>query len=442
MRSSFSRRAVVVTLALLFAASIAAATPATARGDDAPPAVAAPDCAETDESTLRAAECAGIAPVDDLDPADTEAVISRAAAASAAAAALPHECRYHSEAVFYTAADWIRLVRILAADASMCADFYVSVPALADKTRFRPMEPARIRAFGPHFHPLAEVHYSGWQAYVASTGSTWYDAGVEAGKRLIAAGYESWAVNELSSAVRQGHPNQRANAAAFIRGLYDGSGARGLVFIVGIGQRTSPLDVYRTNLSGWLLDSLFWSSISESVRFWAQEVYGDIRAWGVSGASRHDRTTHLAEYLMHGANLAEAVPADAARSFLRERYVALANAAWPWPAGVGFGFTDVPAELMQSYVSEQVFAVRHFAGAHPQGAPSGRWGAAWAPRTGAPVAGTALILERMASALHNAYEEGGGTQTGACGPPGDHNWCFGEWPDAAFVDGWAAFLQA
>jgi hypothetical protein len=189
----------------------------------------------------------------------------------------------------------------------------------------------------------------------------------------------------------------------------------------------------------------FWSSIAGAVRFWAQEVYGDIRNWAVPGASRNDRTRHLAEYLMHGAELAAAhddAVTEPAHELMERTYVPLANAAWPWPNA--FGYTDVTAELMESYVSEQVYATRHYAGAHPNGAPDGRMGFAWAPRVVPPAktidtAATQLVLDRIAGALGDSYAQGGSSQTGACGTSGDHDWCEGELAGAGFVDGWSSF---
>ena len=79
----------------------------------------------------------------------------------------------------------------------------------ADKTQPRADQAWRIRALGPAFHALAEINVTGWTAWVATTGSSWYAAGVEARRRMAAAGYDvaagdTWALNELSSAVRQG----------------------------------------------------------------------------------------------------------------------------------------------------------------------------------------------------------------------------------------------
>ena len=144
-------------------------------------------------------------------------------------------------AVFYTATDWLRLTTKLAATASPCAQYYISVPPLvADKSQLRANEASRIRALGPAFHALAEINVTGWTAWVASNGGSWYQAGVEARRRMATAGYDvnagdTWALNELSSAVRQGTGNARANMRAFLNGLYDGDGtlpaARGTVFV-------------------------------------------------------------------------------------------------------------------------------------------------------------------------------------------------------------------
>ena len=447
--STFLRWALSV-LTMVSVAAVLSVVVAPARADDPPPLADDPaataDCGEPGAATLAVVDCSGLDPVPDLNPDDTPQLMASVAEASRAADALPAYCRYHSEVAFYAATDWLGLVRSLALDRSTCVDFYVSVPPVVkDKTLMRPDQADRIREFGVHFHPMAEIHYATWKTWITShPPNTYYSAGVEAGHRLLAAGYETWALNELPSGVRQGQPGTRANAAAFIRGLYDGSdGAPGCVFVVGVGQPTSPLDVYKANLSGWLRDSMFWSDISGRVRFWAQEAYPDVRDWAVPGASREQRTQHLADYLMHPLALADSLAADpttaAARSFLADTYVALTGDAWQWSSG--FGWTNVPIDLMESFFSEQVFAVRHYAGSNPQGAPAGRFGAAWAPQPQPPVPDTVLLRERTASALHYAYEQGGSSQTGACGPPGEHVWCQGELPGAGFVDGWSTFPQ-
>src|SRR6476620_2050813 len=164
-------------------------------------------------------------------------------------------------AVFYAATDWLRLATKLAAQASTCAQYSVSIPPLvADKTKPRPDQAWRIRALGPSFHALAEIHFTAWQKWVASTGSSWYQAGVEARRRMASAGFDvaagdTWAMNEVSSAARRGDGNARANLRELLRGLYDAGGegppTRGVVFIVGIGQR-APVATYKARTQEWL----------------------------------------------------------------------------------------------------------------------------------------------------------------------------------------------
>ena len=201
------------------------------------------------------------------------------------------ECR-PLRAVFYAPTDWRRLATKLAASPSPCAQYYVSVPPIGDKTQQRGDEAWRIRALGPSFHALAEISVNGWTAWVASTGRSWYEAGVEARRRMVAAGYDvtlgdTWALNELSSAVRQGTGNARANMRAFLNGLHDGDGTlpavRGTVFIAGIGQATTDLSLYQARLQDWYEDSAFWSDVSRFVADWSQEVYGDVRHYAVPG---------------------------------------------------------------------------------------------------------------------------------------------------------------
>jgi hypothetical protein len=149
---------------------------------------------------------AASAPVSTLDPAGTARAWRRLTAH-------PQRLRRQADcrplrAVFYAATDWLRLATRLAANPSPCAQYYVSIPALvSDKTKPRPDQAFRIRALGPNFHAMAEIHWTTWSRWVASTGSTWYEAGVEARRRMAAAGYDVakgdiWAVNEFPSSVR------------------------------------------------------------------------------------------------------------------------------------------------------------------------------------------------------------------------------------------------
>ena len=83
--------------------------------------------------------------------------------------------------VFYAQTDWLRLATRLVAQASPCAQYYVSVPPLAaSKTTLRNGEAAKIRALGTNVHALAEINWTGWKAWVTQNSSTWFEAGVEA----------------------------------------------------------------------------------------------------------------------------------------------------------------------------------------------------------------------------------------------------------------------
>lgn len=392
-------------------------------------------------------------PVPSLEPAKTAELWKRLAATPRRQAQAPGECR-PLRAVFYAASDWLRLATKLAATASPCAEYYISVPPLvADKTRFRPEQARRIRALGSNFHALAEVHFATWGRWVASTGSTWHAAGVTARRNMAEAGYDvaagdSWALNELSSAVRRGEGNARANVREFLRGLYEGDGSRptrGAVLVIGFGQRTGDVSVYQNTLQNWLADTAFWADLATYVSDWSQEVYGDLRAHAVPGVPTAVRREYLNDYLQHKLVLAGAAPPEVepTRAFLRETYSPLANAAWP--RETAWGWTMVPAELMASYISAQVNALRWYSAT--TGQPRDHWGFAWAPRntTGMSAAEfatrTGLLQDRMAAAIRDSGNvvEPENPGSGACGPPGQDVHCAGDLAEARHTAAWQSF---
>ena len=272
------------------------ATGGLAREALAGKASAQPSCASV---TLSDPDCGQSRPVASLQPKVTrrlwQHLVERRQAHPLRLAATT-SCR-PLRAVFYTATDWMRLATKLAANASPCAQYYFSIPSLAaDHTQIRADQAWRIRALGPQFHAMAEISMGAWGKWVTSTGSSWYQAGVEARRRMAAAGYDvslgdSWAVNEFSSAVRQDAASARADARNFVHGLYAGDGTqpatRGAVFIIGMGQGTQNLSVYKTNLDGWLSDSAFWNDMNSYVSDWSQELFGDFRNYGVAAPRSH-----------------------------------------------------------------------------------------------------------------------------------------------------------
>jgi hypothetical protein len=382
---------------------------------------------------------AGVRVVPSLTPQATRALwLTEAARARAAPRRLAAAACSPAHVVFYAQTDWLRLATKLAAQPSPCADYSISVPPLAaDKTQARSGQAAQIRALGPSFHALDEVSWNGWSAWVAAGNGSWYDAGVTARQRMAAAGFDTsagdtWAVNELSSAVRAGTGAARQNALDFLRGLASG-GVKGVVFVQGIGQSTSDTTTYKLALQSWLGDSVFWSAASGYVRDWAQEAYGDLRTYAVAGTSADARRDQEVQYLGHELALAQAGPASVAtaRSFLDSAYVALGNAAWAWPSA--YGWTAAPLPNMEDFVSGQVYAGRSL------GAPSGvdRLGFAWSPNNTLGLSEadfatqTGALLDRLAASIRDSAS----TADAACAPA----WCTTSLDGSAFTTAWQWF---
>jgi hypothetical protein len=407
--------------------------------------------------TLSGPSCPQSRPVASLQPTATLRLWHRVVAARRARPlgleAVGSNCR-PLRAVFYTATDWMRLATTLAANSSPCAQYFFSIPSLAaDHTQVRSDQAWRIRALGPQYHAMAEISMAAWGNWVTSTGSSWYQAGVEARRRMQAAGYDvsagdTWAVNEFSSAVRQGTGTARVDARNFVHGLYDGDGTqpavRGAVFIIGMGQGTQDLSVYKTNLDGWLSDSAFWADMSMYVSDWSQELFGDYRNYGVAGASLPSRRDALNAYLQHIIKQANAGAATsaAASSYLQSAYSPLANAAWQYDAA--FGWTLVSLAQMEDFVSAQTYALRAYdTVSQPNG--TDHWGFAWSPKNATAMstasfdAQTGQLIQRIASAIHDSDHSTDPSDPGsnACGI--EQNWCTTALPGAAFNPGWAAF---
>lgn len=345
------------------------------------------------------------------------------------------DCASPLDLVFYSPTDWLRLATKLAANQSPCAQYSIAIPPLAaDKTNFRPDQPWRIRALGSNFHAVAEISYNGWASWVAANGSTWYAAGVEARRRMAAQGYDiaagdTWAVNESSSAVRTGTGAARQNLRDLVRGLYDAGGTgpavKGAVFVVGVSQAATNLTTYKGTLQQWFADAPFWTDMAAYVSHWSQEVYGDIRNYAVPGAPLETRRTELNAWLQHLLALASAGFDDivAAKSFLQTAYSPLANAAWPYASGAGFGYTDVPFDQMQDYVSAQAYAL---------GSAGTRFGFAWSPNRPDTMSITEFatesgaVADRLAAAIHDTGS--------ACSAS-----CTNAIAGAAFNEGWNDF---
>src|SRR5207248_9708046 len=169
------------------------------------------------------------------------------------------------------------------------------------------------------------------------------------------------------------------------------------------------------------------------------ELYGDFRNYGVAGAPLTQRRDSLNDFLQHELALASAAPdtAGAARSFLQSAYSPLANAAWSYTSA--FGWTAVPFDQMQDYVSAQTYALRH---ASAQ-APLDRGGFAWAPKnvglsTSDFTSQTGVVMDRLAAAIRDSGQtvDPNDPGVGACGPAGQNLWCTAGIGGAWFNDSW------
>jgi hypothetical protein len=412
-------------------------------------ALVAPNVAAGASAQVRAEP----APVASLEPAATAKLWRQLVATRSTRARATADCR-PLRGIFYAATDYLRLATKLAASASPCAEYYISVPSIVgNRTRMRPDAAWRIRALGPNFHAMAEIHFSAWVDWVAETGSSWYAAGVTARQRMADAGYDvskgdTWVVNEANSAVRRGTGNARSNLTELLRGLYEGDGSqptRGAVLVIGVGQQTPDVSLYQTTLQSWFEDSSFWTEVSTYVSDWSQEVFGDVRNWAVPGVSNAVRRDYLNDYLQYLLVLGTAGPdtIETARSYLQAAFSPLANAAWEREAG--YGWTMVDAEQMASYVSAEVYALRSFTDA--RGHTQDHWGFAWAPmnETGVTAsefaARTGRILDRLGSAVLDSDEtiDPADPGSGACGPLALNLWCVGDLEGASLNEAWRWF---
>lgn len=416
---------------------------------------------------------------------------TRHAGATAVAAPPDASCRLPVEYVSWTASEWAGLAQALASDAAPCAEYWVSIPPLAaNKTGLRVLQDDVIRAMGPHIHPVAEVtlgSLTGWAKWVANGNGTWFQAGVEFRRRMAAAGYdftagETWLLNEFDRSTMRDEPRtapdqsaggqllpayRRADMIDLLRGLYHGDigmpPAPGAVeFGIHFRHQNIPdVAAYRAELQAFLEADSFWRDIDPYVRWFAVETYPDVRLWGEPDSSRNDRRRHLSDYVFHVLDLARSGPASFADAtvFLERTYLPLLNGGWRARGGdqfqfvTGHGNTIVDVQTMQHFVSEQILAVRHYAGTHTQGAPAGRLGFSWEPvnrQSATQEAGdpwtpafrsdVSALAARIAATVRWAYRQGGASPVGACGAPGEaEDWCDGSVPGAAFTDAWADF---
>lgn len=396
-------------------------------------------------------------------------------------------CTLHAKAFFWTGtADRMRLAKALAKAKSPCAEYWISIPPLAaDKKALRVREDDEIRALG--LHPVAEFttgENTGWANWVNEPGKnrTWFDAGVEFRRAMEQAGYdvaagETWLINEFDRTTARDAPREppdhdwpparRADMRELMRGLY--TGAPGMAPAPGVAeigihfrhQNLPNVERYRLDMKRWLADAPFWADADRYLRWIAVESYADSRLWAPVGSSLPARDRHLEAYVFHLLELVRSGPitVQTARSFFERKFLPLANAGWRARGGeyfdfvTGHGNTILDDVRMRQFVSEQVYAMRRYSGAHGRRAPAGRLGFSWQPcnrltaaepecRTSDAAfrASLDLIAARIADAIRFGYGEGKTSPIASCGRPGTRvNWCRGRLRDAAFTSAWDDF---
>jgi hypothetical protein len=354
----------------------------------------------------------------------------------------PASCPYQAQVVVYGQNGWETLTSALAANQTSCANYYVVVTAIGDKTKPRGRAAvAAIHAKGPNFHALAEFNMGAWAKVKPAS---WSAKGRLFRQRMATAGYDpardTWAVNELSSAVRT-KPISQARARDAMRGLYTGPrGAppqQGAVFVVGLGQQLANFGPYKGQLEGWLGNAAWWTGVSPYVAWWAQETYPSCSRVCVAGSNVGARSTHLNEFTEHPARLAFAGPSQTGpvRALFDRTYLPLMTAYWR--DAKGYGNNRVSLAHMQTLASLEVYAARAWAIRNPY--PDGRIGFAWNEHPpGATPAQVQALATRVAQSIQGAYGDGG-TATRACSPTGSYGWCKAVLGGARFNPGWATF---
>lgn len=345
---------------------------------------------------------------------------------AAAPGPLPAACPYANELVVYGQEGWNALGDALAPALSPCTQAFISIPPRNDdKTQVREGQAALMRARGAQLHPMAEFHFTTWNRLRLDEGLSWRELGMRFREEMEREGYcvgagDTWAINEAPSALRK-DAAFRAGFAELLAGLAEGRPgmpfAKGAVFIVGFGHRSTNLPIYKGNVKRALQDDDFWVAANKAVRFWGQEVYVDPQHACVTGAVAAERRAMINRYAMHPHRLSVVAPdlagANTAQSFLGRAYVPVLNAVWDASPERGYGDTTVSLAHMQRFVRAQVEAVRSYAASNA--APDGRIGFAFAsyhdPQEWAALGAT------IGDALAGAYGEGG-LAADACGVEG------------------------
>ena len=243
---------------------------------------------------------------------------------------------------------------------------------------------------------------TGWAKWVADGNGIWYDAGVEFRRRMAAAGLdprsgETWLVNEFDRTTRLDtterlpaeiarnvtRPYPRQAMLDLVRGLYEGESGPPLPGAAEIGinfshQNLPDVPGYKSEMKAWLEDSSFWAELRGACAGFFVRSTPTLACTACPGRpstsadvtsrptrSICSRSPRRARDRRDGAFL----PASDASSIANAGYVALGGDDFDFVTA--HGNTEVAPTQMMYFVSEQVYAIRHYALRHPAGAPAG-----------------------------------------------------------------------
>ena len=116
-------------------------------------------------------------------------VAGAALAAGERAPAAQTSCPYQAQVFVYGQNGWETLANALAANQTPCANYYVVLTAIGDKTKPRGRAAVdAIHAKGPNFHALAEFNVGAWSK---AKPANWAAKGRLFRQRMASAGYAS-----------------------------------------------------------------------------------------------------------------------------------------------------------------------------------------------------------------------------------------------------------
>ena len=323
-----------------FALALVLVAPSSAGADD-PFVGEPPQCGDPTVASLSVLDCDPVEAVPSLDasmPQTTEAVAEfRPLPASSSSSRRTAGCRRTSSSTrrrtgFGSARRWRQMPHRVPSTTSRSRHSRPTRPS------FAPPSARADQGAGPRFHAMAEIHFSGWSTWVAANPArTWCAAGsrgtAQDGGQELPRRARGHLVDQRVQLGRPPRRRQRTAERPELRPLPVRRRRRllppsaGNVFIVGIGQGTVLMTVYKSVLREWLAVTPFWNDMARSVRWWGQEVYGSPQFTMVPDTSRNERSRSLSDYLYAVANLAESGPEEI--STARDSFRARRTTRWP-----------------------------------------------------------------------------------------------------------------